>query len=136
MMLCAQVEICFIHPFFALIECCYCFTEDGIYCELNLPGCLTYILGIGCNESTLLPLKNAITKAAARIAALPDLPTTTSLLEQQVDRQEPASLGGLAFLAEVSTYEDLEVRTLSTGPELIGKIAAETVRAPFSALSC
>lgn len=97
--------------------------EDGIYCELNLPQCLTYVLGIGCSESSLSPLLASLHKAVNRIAQLEDLSTADDACTSfPVAAQE-------VTLLDATCFDPMGVTRVAVDEGLLGKVSAETVSA-------
>ncbi len=108
--------------------------EFGIYCELNLPDCVTYVIPVTISAESLKYLENAILSVATRIRL--ERRQSQSQLQSQSSNDETMStikeMKTWSFLRhwEPSLRRYLECVSLvdHDTSDLIGSISGETVR--------
>jgi len=93
--------------------------EHGIFCELNLPRCITYILPLGLDVAAAKELAEKIVLAGRARGG------EGGGLEREEQKEEEA--GAVSFIDTQMTLDGLEEVSLSSPDEIIGAVSAETV---------
>lgn len=106
-----------------------CLSEEfGIYCELNLPRCITYIVPVNAKREALQYLVDAILTVAQRIrnarTFLPSYPSPTT------DAHSPliipsALVNDVSYCFPSATLQGLQAEIINDA--LVGKISGETL---------
>lgn len=104
--------------------------EHGIYCELNLPRCITYIIPLGIDQEQLDVLADAIQSQYANTSSIA---LNSSMKPEKLEENHSDDTAGgdeemrVSRLLAESSYESLPIVTRQVNEELIGAISAETV---------
>ena len=104
--------------------------KHGIFCELNLPRCITYILPIGLDVAAAKELAGKIIltgkkgEGEGEVEVEGDQGGKDGQGEQEEDKEEK---GVVAFIDTQITLDGLEEVSMSCLDEIIGAISAETV---------
>lgn len=96
----------------------------GIYCELNLPGAITYVIPPGATTAGLKPLRDALVLAAEKFSVKSG--KQEELLEMATADKTKPNETLISFIDTAATLAGFDEEAVSLA-SAVGRIAAETV---------
>jgi hypothetical protein len=106
------------------------FIEFGIYCELNLPGCLTFVVAPGSSVEKIDDLLYALEKMSFVVSDYPSLDNQIPFFDSgEFSAVEKNSILIHSSTEKIPLHFD-NVDDLKS--KIVGKMSAETVRFIFS----